>query len=45
MIYKNVKETPTLTALRNALKGEIDVQIRYKSGPRTAKIIKTKLKE
>ena len=45
MIYKGTRETPTLTALRNVLKGEIDVQIQYTSGPRQAKIIKTKLKE
>ena len=45
MEYNGAKETPTLTALRNVLKGEIDVQIQYKSGPRMAKIIKTKLKE
>ena len=45
MEYHDIKQTPTLTALRNVLKGEIDVQIHYKSGSRTAKIIKTKLKE
>lgn len=45
MEYNGQRCPPTLTALRNALKGEIDVQIHYKSGPRTAKIIKTKLKE
>ena len=45
MEYNGAKVTPTLTALRNVLKGEIDVQIQYKSGPRMAKIIKTKLKE
>ena len=45
MEYNGERRSPTLTALRNALKGEIDVQIHYKSGARTAKIIKTKLKE
>jgi hypothetical protein len=45
MEHGDVRELPTLTALRNILKGAIDVQIHYKSGPRTAKIIKTKLKE
>ena len=45
MEYNGVREAPSLTALRNVLKGEIDVQIHYKSGPRMAKIIKTKLKE
>jgi hypothetical protein len=38
-------DAPTLTVLRNVLKGEIDVQIQYRSGSRAAKIIKTKLKE
>lgn len=45
MEYNHQKSAPTLTALRNAFKGEIDVQIQYKSGRRAAKIIKTKLKE
>ena len=45
MEYCGVKQSPTLTALRNALRGEVDVLIQYKSGPRGAKIIKTKLKE
>ena len=45
MEYHDIKQTPTFTALRNVLKGEIDVQLHYKSGSRTAKINKTKLKE
>jgi len=45
MEYNGERRFPTLTALRNVLKGEIDVQIQYKSAGRTAKIIKTKLKE
>ncbi len=45
MEYEGKPQAPTLTALRNVLKGEIDVQIQYRSGPRVAKIIKTKLKE
>ena len=36
---------PSLTTLRNILKGKCDVIVRYRSGPSVAKIIKTKLKE
>jgi hypothetical protein len=39
------KISPTLTTLRNILKGKCDVLVRYRSGPSVAKIIKTKLKE
>ena len=37
--------SPTLTQLRNTLKGKCDVRVRYRSGPATATIVKTKLKE
>ncbi len=36
---------PSLTTLRNTLKGQCDVQVRYISEPYVIKIIKTKLKE
>jgi len=45
MEYNGSRQSPTLTALRNVLRGEINVQIHYRSGLRAAKIIKTKLKE
>ena len=35
----------SLTALRNFFKGRCDTWVKYRSGHRTAKIIKTKLKE
>jgi len=41
----NKSVSPTLTTLRNMLKGKCDVLVRYRSGPSVAKIIKTKLKE
>ncbi len=36
---------PSLTKLRNVLKGLCDVKVRYRSDSHTSKIIKTKLKE
>ena len=36
---------PTLTELRNTLKGKCDVSIKYRGSTHFAKIIKTKLKE
>ena len=36
---------PTLTQLRNILKGVCDVRVRYRSGKDAATIVKTKLKE
>jgi len=38
-------QSPSLTALRNTLKGKCDVWVKYRGGKNTAKIIKTKLKE
>tara|TARA_R100000008_G_scaffold68693_1_gene45937 strand:+ start:1836 stop:2099 length:264 start_codon:yes stop_codon:yes gene_type:complete len=38
-------EAPSLTKLRNMLKGQCDVVVRYKSSVSSAKILKTKLKE
>ena len=38
-------EAPTLTKLRNILKGQCDVVIKYSSAGTSAKILKTKLKE
>lgn len=37
--------TPTLTGLRNILKGAVDIQVIYAGGPHRARIVKTKLKE
>jgi hypothetical protein len=39
------RQAPSLTALRNTLKGQCDVQVRYAADPYVIKIIKTKLKE
>ena len=36
---------PSLTTLRNTLKGMCDVIVKYRSGRRVAKILKTKIKE
>jgi hypothetical protein len=38
-------EAPSLTKLRNMLKGQCDVVVQYKSSASSAKILKTKLKE
>ena len=43
--YNGQYETPTLTNLRNTLKGECDIVIKYLSNGAGAKILKTKLKE
>jgi len=45
MEYKGERQAPNLGVLRNMLKGQCDVQVRYMAGRHTAKIIKTKLKE
>ena len=45
MEYKGERRTPNLAILRNLLKGQCDVQVRYVAGRHGAKIIKTKLKE
>mgnify|MGYP001495928155 CR=1 FL=1 len=39
------RTAPSLTILRNTLKGQCDVQVRYIAEPYVIKIIKTKLKE
>tara|TARA_A100001515_G_C4579450_1_gene212499 strand:- start:887 stop:1150 length:264 start_codon:yes stop_codon:yes gene_type:complete len=36
---------PSLKTLRNTLKGVCDVIVKYRSGRRVAKILKTKIKE
>jgi hypothetical protein len=38
-------QSPSLTALRNTLKGKCNVSVNYRGGTHFAKIIKTKLKE
>tara|TARA_Y100001938_G_C7749280_1_gene263110 strand:- start:128 stop:391 length:264 start_codon:yes stop_codon:yes gene_type:complete len=38
-------EPPSLTKLRNMLKGQCDVVVQYRSSASSAKILKTKLKE
>lgn len=38
-------EMPSLTKLRNLLKGQFDVIVIFRSGTNGAKILKTKLKE
>jgi len=45
MFYDGSFEKPSLTKLRNILKGECDVTVLYTSGDIAVKIIKTKLKE
>ena len=45
MEYGTETYSPTLTQLRNTLKGECDVRVRYRSGGNIATIVKTKLKE
>jgi len=45
MEYKGERRPPNLAILRNLLKGQCDVQVRYIAGRHAAKIIKTKLKE
>jgi len=45
MEFKGERQAPNLGALRNILKGQCDVQVRYLAGRYAAKIIKTKLKE
>ena len=43
--YGDQYVSPTLKGLRNVLKGECDIVIRYLSDTGGAKILKTKLKE
>ena len=43
--YNNKNHAPSLTKLRNILKGVCDVRVTYKAGGWSATIIKTKLKE
>jgi len=38
-------QAPSLTLLRNTFKGEFDVKVLYQSGPHSATIVKTKLRE
>lgn len=38
-------QKPSLTLLRNTLKGQHDVWVKYGGGTNTAKILKTRLKE
>jgi hypothetical protein len=38
-------DKPSLTELRNHFRGKSDVMVRYRSGNKVAKIIKTTLKE
>ena len=45
MEYMGERQAPNLGMLRNILKGQCDVQVRYLAGRHGAKIIKTKLKE
>jgi len=45
MEYDGANTLPTLTKLRNILKGECDVVVRYRSDASGAKILKTKLRE
>jgi len=45
MEFKGERQAPNLGILRNILKGQCDVQVRYRAGRYGAKIIKTKLKE
>ena len=45
MFYDDNFEKPSLTKLRNILKGECHVSVLYTGGDIRAKIIKTKLKE
>lgn len=45
MEFKGKQQAATLSGLRNLLKGQCDVQVRYRAGVHGAKIIKTKLKE
>ncbi len=39
------RHTASLTNLRNILKGKHDVWVKYRGGPRSAKILKTKIRE
>lgn len=43
--YDQRTHVPSLTKLRNILKGVCDVRVTYKAGAWSATIIKTKLKE
>jgi|TARA_Y100000034_G_C6748903_1_gene332736 enoyl-[acyl-carrier-protein] reductase (NADH) len=45
MEYEGKRQAAHLATLRNILKGQCDVQVRYRAGRHGAKIIKTKLKE
>ena len=45
MEFKGERQAPNLGVLRNVLKGQCDVQVRYLAGRYAAKIVKTKLKE
>ncbi len=45
MEYQGERHAAQLITLRNILKGQCDVQVRYVAGRHGAKIIKTKLKE
>jgi len=45
MEYEGAPHAPSLTKLRNMLKGVCDVQVKYTAGAWSATIIKTKLRE
>jgi len=45
MEFEGKYDEPSLTKLRNVLKGMCDVRVQYRSDLHTSKIIKTKLKE
>ena len=45
MIYEDKMSRPSLTELRNILKGKCDIEVKYRTDNTLIKIYKTKLKE
>ena len=45
MVHDNEVVAPSLTTLRNTLKGKCDVEVKYRTSSTSIRIYKTKLKE
>ena len=45
LAHEGVFSSPTLTGLRNTLKGKCDVEVKYRTNNTSIRIYKTKLKE
>jgi hypothetical protein len=45
MVYENVVQKPSLTALRNIFKGKCDIEVKYRTSSSSIRVLKTKLRE